>query len=160
MAGDLCPACKRAIELRDWTCPYCGRIFDRFLFNTLSIRTIAEWDKGAFQAGHEACMARWKSTGSTELGEYRPVRGHETAYRAGWQCAADQVERRAERKRGRRRGLALLGTGTLFSAVGLPLAVISFRHGAGERFLYMPLGIGLLNLTFGIVAVISGHCDE
>jgi hypothetical protein len=105
-------------------------------------------------------MSQWKTTGSTDVEDYLPSPGHETAYRAGWQYCSGRLAGKAERRQGRKRGLALLGTGTLLTAVGAPIAVASFRHGANEKWLYMILGLGLMNLAFGLVALITGRSDE
>jgi hypothetical protein len=158
--GDVCPGCGQSTRSQDWTCPRCGHILDRYLFGTITAKSVTGADKDAFQAGYAACMSKWKSSGSTELSEYRPVPGHETAYRAGWQNAAAKLEGKAERKRGRRRGLVLLGIGTLLSAVGVPLVMDGFSRGSGARLPYIILGAGILNILFGIVAVITGDSDE
>src|SRR5689334_24542401 len=104
-AGDVCPGCRQSTGAQDWTCPRCGQILDRYLFGTITAKSVTGEDKVAFQSGYDACMSQWKVTGSAELGVYQPVPGHETAYRAGWHCASSKLEGRAERKRGRRRGL-------------------------------------------------------
>jgi hypothetical protein len=159
-AGDLCPQCRSQFHARDWTCPRCGHILDRYLFSTVTARSVTGRDKEAYQAGYAACMERWKSTGSVEISAYRPPAGHETAYRAGWQRCSARIEGRAERKRGRRRGFVLLGTGTLLTAVGAPMAVYGFQYDVSERVVYIALGAGLLNLAFGLVAIITGRSDE
>jgi hypothetical protein len=111
LSGGACPGCKQTTKTQDLTCPSCGAILDQYLFSTVTPESVSGEDKDAFTAGYEACMGQWNETGSLDLGVYRPVPGHETAYRAGWRHASGKIEARAERQRGRRRGLALLGSG-------------------------------------------------
>jgi rhomboid protease GluP len=153
--GEVCRGCRRVADLRDWTCPQCGFVLDRFLFSTVTAKTVTGEDKVAFQAGYDACMNRWNVYGSTEVADYRPPAGHETAYRAGWQNAADKIEGKQERKRGRRRGLQLLGSGALFSALGGFLLATAGITGMS----LVIFGIGVINLVLGIVSVITGNSD-
>jgi hypothetical protein len=124
----LCPGCRRTTRTQDWTCPACGAILDRYLFSTIRAESLSERERTAFDAGYDACMNQWKASRSTELAPYKPDRGHETSYRAGWHCAATKIEARAERKRGRRRGVVLLAIGAGLTAVGAPLAFLSFNQ--------------------------------
>jgi hypothetical protein len=109
--GDACPDCQQTITAKDWTCPRCGGILDRYLFSTVTPNSLSGADKDAFRTGYDACMSQWEQTSSTEIGEYRPIPGHETAYRAGWQRASAKLRAKAERKGGRRRGLKVIGSG-------------------------------------------------
>src|SRR5207302_11243205 len=90
--GDVCPACRQTITDQDWTCRQCGQVLDRYLFSTVTAKSVAGADKDAFSSGYEACMGRWREAGSLELGVYTPTPGHETSYRAGWQHAVNKVE--------------------------------------------------------------------
>jgi rhomboid protease GluP len=153
--GDICPACKHTTSLKDWTCPGCGHVLDGYLFGTVTPKSVAGADKDAFWAGYEACMSRWKETGSLELGEYRPTSGYETSYRAGWQYASDKIEAKGERKRGRRRGLQLLGSGALLTVIGGTLVVV----GVPLLESYLTLGAGVLSLVLGTVSLITGKSD-
>ena len=76
--SDACPGCGQITSEQEWTCPCCGRILDRYLFGTITAKSLTGPDKDAFGAGYEACMNRWKETGLLELGDYHPVPGHET----------------------------------------------------------------------------------
>jgi rhomboid protease GluP len=153
--GEVCIGCRRVVDLRDWTCPQCGFILDRFLFSTVTAKTVTGEDKAAFRAGYEACMNQWSGFGSTEVVDYHPPAGRETAYRAGWQKAADKIEGKQERKRGRRRGLELLVAGALFTAFGGFLLATAGIMGRTLVF----LAIGVINLALGIVSVITGNSD-
>src|SRR4051794_8499824 len=90
--GEICPGCKRSTQPEDWTCPGCGHILDRYLFGTITAKSVTGADKDAFRAGYDACMNKWKTSASVELAPYQPVPGHETAYRAGWGQAAANLE--------------------------------------------------------------------
>jgi hypothetical protein len=159
-AGSICPGCKQATTLKDVTCPHCGRILDRYLFSTITAKSLSGAAKEAFQTGYDVCKGKWKTTGSAEIAEYRPVPGHETEYRAGWQCAVSELEGKADRKRGRKRGLKLIAIGLLLTAIGAPWSYFAFNEGFGFRSPYMVLGGGLLCLAMGIVSVITGNSDE
>jgi len=152
--GDFCPDCKRPVVAKDWTCPRCGSILDRYLFSTVTPKSLSEQDREAFWAGHKACLSKWEKTRSTELGEYRPVSGHETAYRVGWQHAADKVRGKQERKRGRRRGLTVFGLGVALTGAGV-VALLSFRV-----IVLSLLGPGVVSMVCGLVMLLSGVSDE
>ena len=102
---EICPDCRQTANPQDWTCTQCGLVLDRFLFGTVTQKSVSGADKEAFLAGAEACASQWREIGSVELRVHRPVRGHENAYRAGWHNAAQRIEGKGERKRGRRRGV-------------------------------------------------------
>jgi rhomboid protease GluP len=160
--GDACPGCGKATSALDWTCPCCGHVLDRYLFGTITAKSIAGADKDAFWAGYEACMSRWKETRSFELGEYRPVPGHETAYRAGFQHATDKIEAKDDRKRGRRRGLQLLGSGAVLTLVGGPLAANAWGTNNWLSYMawpYVILGAGIVSLVMGMVSLLTGVSD-
>jgi membrane associated rhomboid family serine protease len=159
---DSCPGCGQTTSALDWTCHRCGRVLDRYLFGTITSKSVAGGDKDAFWAGYNACMSGWKETRSVEIGEYRPVPGHETAYRAGWQHAADKIEAKDDRKRGRRRGLQLLGSGAVLTLVGGPLSANAWgSHGllSYMAWPYVMLGAGILNLVLGVAALLTGVSD-
>lgn len=160
--SETCPGCAQVATLHDWSCPRCGRILDRYLFGTVTEKSVTGADKDAFRAGFAACMARWKEAQSVEIGEYRPVPGRETAYRAGWQSAADKVEAKSERKRGRRRGLQLLGAGAVLTLVGGPMAAGAWGSRGWLSYTawpYVVLGAGIVNLVLGFAALLTGHSD-
>lgn len=161
--GDACPGCGRTGSVQDWTCPRCGRILDRYLFSTITPKSVTGPDEDAFWAGYEDCMGRWKATQLLELGEYHPVPGHETAYRAGWQHAVDRVEGREERKRGRRHGLKLFASGAVLTLVGTPLAVSAWNSHSWISNMWWPYAIlaaGIISLVFGLVGLLTGVSDE
>ena len=140
---------------QNWTCPHCGRVLDRYLFGTVTAKSVTGADKDAFWAGYQACVSRWKEAGMLELGVYRPAPGHETAYCAGWQHAAQKIESQGERKRGRRRGLQLFGVGILFTALGG-----GWMASEGVESVPMVLlAIGGLNLLLGAYALLTGESD-
>jgi hypothetical protein len=159
--GDTCADCRRDISLKDWTCPYCGRILDSYLFSTVTAKSVSGSDKDAFLAGYQACMNRWTQRHSVGLEEYQPTAGRETAYRAGWKRACDKIEGKAERKRGRRRGLQLIGSGVVLTSAGVGVFLaVGDNVGLGVKLYVTLLGFGILNIVIGIVAVITGASDE
>jgi hypothetical protein len=159
--GDVCPDCKQPTRPEHWTCIHCGSILDRYLFKTITRKSVQGLDKDAFWAGHVACTTQWKESGSLEIGIYRPVAGHETPYRAGWQYARDGIEGKAERKRGRRRGLQLLGSGAVLTLVGGGLAAAGSFHQGDFLITSTALALcaGLLNIALGTFALITGESD-
>jgi hypothetical protein len=160
--SDACLGCYHPPGVRDCTCPRCGRILDRDLFGTITAESVAGADKDAFWAGYQDSMSRWKETQSFELGEYSPVPGHETAYRAGWQHAADEVGGQEERKRGRRRGLQLLASGAVLTLAGGLLAATGWRGNGRDSYMawpYIILGAGILYLALGLTALLTGVSD-
>jgi len=152
---DVCVDCRRQITPKDWTCPHCGAILDRFLFSTVTSKSVSGADKDAFSAGVQACMTKWKEDRKTELGDYRPVSGHETAYRAGWRDAAAKITGKKERARGRRRGLELIGIGGPLLAAGTVVFVSTHPH----ILVWYLLAAGAIALVLGIVMLISGVSD-
>src|SRR3954452_7042600 len=154
-AGEVCPGCQHETSARDWTCRHCGRILDPFLFGTITPKSLAGADKDAFRAGYEACRNRWSETRSTDLGDYRPMPDHENAYRAGWQHAANELEAKDDRKRGRRRGLQLAGSGALLTLIGGSV----LAGGTMAAWNLLVVGAGLLNLALGLFALITGTSD-
>ena len=154
MAGDVCPDCRLPVASKDWTCPRCGSILAAFLFSTVTAKSVTGEDKEAFRAGEETCRARWKESKSIRLDPYRPTPGHETAYRAGWQLAASKIKAKGERRKGRRRGLQLLGTGAVLSAAS---AVAYLGMHTIVVWLWISAGLALV---FGLVMLISGISDE
>jgi hypothetical protein len=155
---EACSGCGRTTTLR--ACPQCGQILDRYLFCTVTQRSVKGADQDAFAAGREACMTQWKEAGLAELGVYRPIPGHETAYRAGWQFAADKIESKDERKRGRKRGLQLPAAGALLTLVGGALMASSGGlDGNLAAYNAVILGAGVLNLLLGQAALVTGNSD-
>jgi hypothetical protein len=155
MAGEVCPDCRLPVAPKDWTCPRCGSILARFLFSTVAAKSVTGEDKEAFRAGEGACRARWKESKSIELAPYRPTPGHETAYRAGWQLAASKIKAEGERRKGRRRGLQLLGIGTVLSASAGVVYLGTYPHSI-VVWLWISGGLALV---FGLVMLISGISD-
>ena len=151
-------ACNQPIAAKDWTCPHCGRILDRFLFESITPKSLSGRDQDAFDRGYQACRDQWTRTRSTEILAYRPVPNRETAYRAGWQYAALGIAAKLERRQGRRRGVTLPWTGALATAAGTVLVKLTFDHGL--EYPWMILGFGLMNLAFAGVALLTGHSDE
>jgi hypothetical protein len=160
--GDTCRDCRREISLKDWTCPHCGRILDSYLFSTVTAKSVSGPDKDAFLAGYQACMDRWTQRHSVGLEDYRPTAGRETAYRAGWKHACDKIEGKAERKRGRRRGLQLIGSGVVVESIGLVILFGSPIVTGGHVQVWYGsfLAGGIISIVIGIVAVITGASDE
>jgi len=160
--GDTCPDCKRTITVKDWTCPRCGGILDRYLFSTVTPKSLSDGDKDAFQTGYDACMSQWEQTSSTEIEVYRPVPGRETAYRAGWQHASAKLRAKAERKAGRRRGLAVIGFGAVLTLLGAAIMAGSTTATFGHVTVLpvQVLGAGILALVLGLVMLITGASDE
>jgi rhomboid protease GluP len=154
-SGEACPDCGQPTSERDWTCRRCGRVLDGYLFKTITPKSVTGPDKDAFWAGYEACMHGYKESQSVDLGDYRPSPDHETAYRAGWQHAADKLEAKDDRKRGRRRGLQLLAVGALFTTLG-GAALATSPMAAWNLLL---LGGGLVNLALGSFALVTGKSD-
>ena len=157
--GDICPGCRQSTQAGDWTCPHCGRVLDRYLFSTVTRQSVSGADKDAFVAGYDACMSQWRESRSVEIGVYRPVKGHETAYRAGWRFAAEKLEGKAERSRGRRRGLVLLGSGVLLLAIGGAIMAVSSTVHITVLHIGI-LGLGALNVLLGLTGLITGRSDE
>jgi hypothetical protein len=160
--GDTCPDCRRGISLKDWTCPHCGRILDSYLFSTVTAKSVSGPDKIAFLAGQQACTDRWRQCHSVRLEEYQPTVGRETPYRAGWRHACDKIEGKAERKRGRRRGLQLIGSGVVAESIGLVILFGSPIVTGGHVRVWCGtfLAGGIVSIVIGIVAVITGASDE
>jgi hypothetical protein len=97
----VCYICRKVIKSNAWTCPYCGKIFEKLLLSTLTLDSLSGPQKEAFSRGYEDCKARWKETKdiSVSISTYKPLPGYENAYRAGWKKAADELEIRGETKR-------------------------------------------------------------
>ena len=160
--GHTCPECRRGISLKDWTCPHCGRILDLYLFSTVTAKSVSGPDQVAFLAGQRACIDKWTQFHTVGLEEYRPTPGRETAYRAGWKHACDRIEGKAERKRGRRRGIQLIGSGVILESIGLGILYASPVVTGGRVQIWYGsfLAFGVINIVIGIVAVITGASDE
>ena len=103
-----CLRCGSDVTLKDWTCPHCGEIFDRFLVSTLNARNLTGEEKEAYKRGYRQCKKRWRDDRSAELAPYNAPARYYTAYRAGWKAAAERI---AEHEDGWRRmhdGLVLV----------------------------------------------------
>src|SRR4051812_17101277 len=109
----ICSQCRIELQPKDWTCPRCGAIVARYLFSTVTLKSLEGASRIAYQAGYQDCEKQLGQTGSAAIRpeSYHPALGNETAYRAGWQAAADKFDAKADRKFGRRRGLRVLGSG-------------------------------------------------
>lgn len=110
--------------MKDWTCPHCGAIVDRYLFSTVTLKSLEGEGRNAYLAGYQDCMTQARAGGTRAVRPetYRPHPGQETAYRAGWQRAADKVAAKADRKFGRRRGIKVFGSGVTLLLLGLGVA--------------------------------------
>jgi hypothetical protein len=97
-----------------------------------------------------------------DVANYHPTPGQETPYRAGWQRAADQIEAKADRKFGRRRGLRVLGSGILALSLGIGVAYGTGLLTGGRLSLLVvtPIGAGVVGIVTGIVMMITGENDE
>jgi hypothetical protein len=94
----VCYMCRKVIKSNAWTCPYCGKIFEKMLLSTLTLNSLSGAQKEAFSKGYQDCRIRWKETRdiSLSISNYKPSRGYENAYRAGWKRASDELEIRGE----------------------------------------------------------------
>ena len=164
----VCGDCHNQLTAKDWACPRCGAIADRYLFNTVTLKSLEGESRNAYHRGYKECRQQAKHTGSWVIQpeNYRPVRGYETAYRAGWQAASSKLEARADRKFGRRRGVRVLGSGVaaLFLTVGFAwMTGRTLNNHVMEwllEHLYLPIGLGAVNVVLGIVMILTGANDE
>jgi len=160
----LCRHCRNTLAIKDWTCPGCGAIIDRYLFGTITLKSLAGESRSSFQAGFEGCNEQSRQTGSTAIGpgNYHPTPGYETAYRAGWQAAANRIEAIADRKFGRRRGLEVLGSGVASLLIGIGIAVLVNSGTGGHVTLIVvaPLGMGVIGIVVGLAMIFTGENDE
>jgi hypothetical protein len=160
----LCKHCRKELAAKDWTCPTCGAIVARYLFSTVTLKSLHGESRNAYRSGYEACLNQAGQTGSSAIraGTYFPSPGNETAYRAGWQASMDNLEAKADRKFGRRRGLRVLGSGVILLSLGLGIAY-GASSATSDHFTlleYTPIGLGALNVVVGIVMIITGNNDE
>jgi hypothetical protein len=159
-----CRQCGNELAAKDWTCPRCGAIIDRFLFSTVSLKSLDDEGRKAYHFGYKDCIKRSSETGSSVIQpeNYHPQGGKETEYRAGWQAASEKVEAKADRKFGRRRGLIVLGSGIALLLVGLAIAYGTLNATKGHVVLiaYTPIGLGVMNIVIGIVMIMTGYNDE
>jgi hypothetical protein len=160
----ICPKCRSALTMKDWTCSHCGAIVDRFLFSTVTLKSLQGEGRNAYLAGYQDCMNQARAGGSPAIRPetYRPSPGQETAYRAGWQGAADKLTAKADRKFGRRRGIRVLWSGVILILVGLGVAYGTEGITSGRFTLIWgtPLGLGVVNIVLGIVMLLTGENDE
>jgi hypothetical protein len=158
----ICTRCRKGLQPKDWTCPACGAISDGLLFGTVTLKSLEGAGRNAYQEGYQNCVKQHSQAGSTAIRPetYNPTVGSETAYRAGWQNAADKLDAKADRKFGRRRGLEVLGSGIVLLSAGL---VVAFVSGSVSRITVLevaPLGLGVVNIVVGIAMLITGTTDE
>jgi hypothetical protein len=80
-----CLKCRTALAIKDWTCPRCGAIIDRYLFGTVSLKFLAGEGRTAYRSGYQDCKKRERETGAAAIQpeSYHPTPGQETPYRAG-----------------------------------------------------------------------------
>lgn len=160
----VCTQCRKELQTKDWTCPRCGAITARYLFSTVTLKSLEGEGRNAHKAGYQDCVKQSGQTGSPTIRpeSYHPTVGNETAYRAGWQAAADKLDAKADRKFGRRRGLRVLGAGvaTLLIGVGIAYASKSASNGHITLIVYAPIGLGAVNIFIGLVMIITGSNDE
>ncbi len=159
-----CIQCRYSLTPKDWTCPRCGAIVDRYLFSTITRESLEGDSLNAFESCYRHCRIQKQHTGSTTIRPeaYRPVPRCETAYRAGWQCAADELSARADRKFGRRRGAIVLGSGVAAIGAGLVLAyVTNWLSGGSFMFIWETLfGAGAVSVAIGLGMLVTGSGDE
>ena len=163
-APSACIQCRYSLAPKDWTCPQCGAIVDRYLFSTVTRKSLEGDNLNAYESGYQHCQAQIRQTGKTAIRpeNYHPVRGRETAYRAGWQRAAEQHSDKADRKFGRRRGAIVFATGVLLLAGGLVIAYGTGQASGGTLMYFSePLfGAGGLSVAIGLGMLITGSNDE
>jgi hypothetical protein len=159
-----CAKCRTALAIADWTCPRCGAIVDRYLFGTVTLKSLAGEGCKAYWSGYQDCKQRKSETGSAAIQPeaYHPTPRQETPYRAGWQRAADQIEAKADRKFGRRRGIRVLASGILALSLGIGVAYGTDLLTGGHVSLIVvtPIGAGVVGIVTGIVMTITGENDE
>ena len=160
----VCHQCSHPVTARDWTCPRCGEVIDKYLFGTVTLKSLEDEGRTAYQAGYRDCLKQAEQTGSWTIRpeSYRPSPGNETAYRAGWQAAVNKLEAKADRKFGRRRGLRVFGSGVVLFLLG-----IGFYFGTGGAsgghvrvIVVSPIAVGALNMVIGVVMMLTGENDE
>jgi hypothetical protein len=160
----ICRQCRQELAVQDWTCPRCGEIIDRYLFSTVTLKSLEGESRSAYRTGYQECIRQAKQTGSGMIRpeSYRPSPGNETAYRAGWQAAFDTLEAKEDRKFGRRRGLRVLGSGVVLLIIGLGIGYgsLTATNGRVAVLVYGPIGLGILNIVIGIAMMITGENDE
>jgi len=158
----ICTQCRKDLQPKDWTCPACGAISDRLLFGTVTLKSLEGAGRNAYHQGYQDCVKQHSQTGSTAIRPetYHPAVGSETAYRAGWQKAADKLEAKVDRKFGRRRGLRVLGSGVVLLLIGLAVAFGTRSVSHVTVLVVAPLGLGAVNIVLGIVMLITGTTDE
>ena len=52
----VCNQCRRELQTKDWTCPRCGAIVARYLFSTVTAKSVEGEDRTAYQAGYGDCI--------------------------------------------------------------------------------------------------------
>jgi hypothetical protein len=160
----LCVQCRSALATKDWTCPRCGAIVDRYLFSTVKLKSLGGESRNSYQSGYQACKEQARQTGSTAIraGSYHPNPGHVTAYRAGWQAAAIKLEGIGDRKFGRRRGLRVLGSGvvSLLIGIGIAAAVNTVTGGHVTLIVLAPIGLGVVGIVIGFMMILTGEPDD
>lgn len=144
------------------TCPFCGAISDRTLFDTLTLKSLQGTERSAYEQGFQDCEKQRSQTGSSEITpeRYRPTAENENAYRAGWQNASDKLEAAADRKFGRKRGLRVLLSGVGLLALGTAVALVSGSAANVTVWYVTPLGLGAVNIIIGIAMIVTGTNDE
>ena len=149
--------------MKDWTCPHCGAIVDRYLFSTVTLKSVEGKGRDAYLAGYQDCMNQMRGGGSPAIRPetYRPHPGQETAYRAGWQGAANKLTAKADRKFGRRRGIVVFVSGVAALLLGLGVAFVTqdMTNGKFTLLWVTPLGLGAVNIVLGIVMFLTGDSD-
>ena len=160
----LCVQCHTALAIKDWTCPRCGAIVDRFLFSTINLKSLKGESRNSYQAGYAACEEQVRQTGSTTigLGCYHPTTDYEKEYRAGWQIAADKVNAKADRKFGRRRGVRVLGGGvvSLLAGIGITVGVHILTRGLITHIVVDLTGLGVVGIVIGLTMIVTGENDD
>ena len=165
---EICPACARRVLLTNWACPRCGHILDAYLLGTITSKSVGGEERVAFKAGYIACNTQFRQSGSVEIEHYRPVPGHETAYRAGWARAAERIRAKTDRRQGRKQGLILILVGLLSLALGIAILVTIERlfgsrghvDGGGLMAIGALMLTGLVNLVIGIVCLLTGEDSD
>ena len=158
----ICVECRECFADKEWTCPHCGAIADRYLFGTITLNSLSGDARNAYRSGYQDCIEQQSRTSNTAVQResYKPIKGNETAYRAGWQQAANKLNAKADRKFGRRRGVHVMGGGLVAVAVGAVIALLTYKTLGVQVIFVAPIGLGLLSVVIGLVMIITGTTDE
>lgn len=162
----VCCGCRRIIRSSAWSCPHCGTVFEGLLVATLTPKSLSGPARDAYWAGDRDCRAHGQPAGaqfgdtSVAVPAYQPPLGFEDAYRAGWKRAADKLGAIADRRAGRRRGIALMGSGAAWIAIASIARRWGFTGVVRDEWSVGFLVVGVLSMAAGTVMWIIGESDE